>query len=47
MGLLDHLCGVLHEKLLLFFFLWVYPALQGRGLARPVMLDASSDIKDF
>lgn len=46
MGLLDHLCGVLHEKLLLSF-LWVYPALQGRGLARPVVLDASSDIKGF
>ena len=46
MDLLDHLRGVWYEKLLLFFF-WVYPALQDRGLARPVVLDASSDLKGF
>ncbi len=29
------------------FFVWVYPALQDRGLARPVMLDTLSDLKGF
>lgn len=37
--------AVFGTKSFCYFFFWVYPALQDRGLARPVVLDASSDLK--